>query len=247
ELPWGRATVKGEKLYLHVFEWPEDGVLSLVGLKNQVKKAYPLLDSSQSLNIHRDQNQITIPLPNIPSLNEADTVIVLEIAGTPEVDPPVVEVNEHSAILLTPGTAVPAGKAIKYYTPLGGYHISKWKDPQDSVTWQIKINDPHKYQVWVHYASTAQFRDGTKFQVSVGSATLEETVADTTLYCFGPGVSCEEGYQYHTFNIGTVDLPKAGSYGLTIKPTAAGPEMMYLQWIQLTPLTPLFKNNPSAT
>lgn len=246
ELPWGCVTVKGEKIYLHVFKLPEDGALLLPGLKNQVKKAYLLLDSSQSLNVHRDQNQIIIPVPNIPPLNEADTVIVLEIVGTPEVEPPVVEVNEHSAILLTPDTAVPAGKAIKYYTRNGGYHISKWKDPQDSVAWHIKIDRPHKYQVWVHYASTAEFRDGMKFQVSIGSATLEATVEDTTLYCFGPGLPCEQGYQYNSRNIGIVDLFKSGPYELRIKPTTAGAEMMYLQWIQLTPLTPLFKNNPSA-
>ena len=44
QLPWGRCTVKGEKLYLHVFDWPKDQELSMAGLKNEVKRAYLLAD-----------------------------------------------------------------------------------------------------------------------------------------------------------------------------------------------------------
>ena len=31
--PWGRCTVKGEKVYLHVFSWPADAVLRLIGFE----------------------------------------------------------------------------------------------------------------------------------------------------------------------------------------------------------------------
>jgi alpha-L-fucosidase len=144
ELPWGRCTVKGEKLYLHVFTWPQDGVLSLVGLKNEVKKAYLLLDSSRALDFSRDQDKLSVRLPGKP-VDEDDTVVVLEIAGKPAVAPPVVVQKDRSPIKLTAVTAVTAGKAIKYYNVLGGYHVSQWAHPQDSVTWWIRIDQPRRW------------------------------------------------------------------------------------------------------
>lgn len=32
-LEWGRCTVKGDKLYLHIFDWPQNGRLRAPGLK----------------------------------------------------------------------------------------------------------------------------------------------------------------------------------------------------------------------
>ena len=235
ELPWGRCTVKGEKLYLHVFEWPEDGVLSLVGLKNEVKKAYLLLDSSRALDFSRDEGKLSVQLPGKP-VDEDDTVVVLEIAGKPEVDPPVVVQKDSSPIKLTAVTAVTAGKAIKYYNPLGGYHVSRWDDPQDSVTWWIRINQPRRYQVWITYAAQEEW-EGGKYRVSVGSVPLEATVVNTGAFCFDIGLPCETGYEYRTYNIGIVDLSEAGQYKLTIRPaSAAGHDLMYLKSIELTPL-----------
>jgi alpha-L-fucosidase len=44
KLDWGRCTkkeyAKGTTLYLHVFDWPEDGKLFVPGLENKVEQAY---------------------------------------------------------------------------------------------------------------------------------------------------------------------------------------------------------------
>jgi alpha-L-fucosidase len=235
ELPWGRCTVKGEKLYLHVFTWPQDGVLSLVGLKNEVKKAYLLLDSSRALDFSRDQDKLSVRLPGKP-VDEDDTVVVLEIAGKPAVAPPVVVQKDRSPIKLTAVTAVTAGKAIKYYNVLGGYHVSQWAHPQDSVTWWIRIDQPRRYQVWITYAAQEEW-EGGKYQVSVGSAPLEAMVVNTGAFCFDLGRPCETGYQYRTFNIGTVDLSEAAEYKLMIRPASTvGHNLMYFKSIELTPV-----------
>ncbi|MDP4226940.1 MAG: alpha-L-fucosidase, partial [Bacteroidota bacterium] len=49
-LKWGRCTRKGNILYLHVFNWPNNGILN-VPLKNQVNRAYLLLPDSKSTNL----------------------------------------------------------------------------------------------------------------------------------------------------------------------------------------------------
>jgi len=237
ELSWGRCTVKGEKLYLHVFEWPQDGVLSLVGLKNEVKKAYLLLDSSRALEFSRDGGKLSVRLPGQP-VDEDDTVVVLEIAGKPAVDPPVVVQMGSSPIKLEYATAVTAGKAIKRRSGFtetgGGYHISRWDNPQDSVSWRIRIDQPRRYQVWITYSAQKEW-EGGKYRVSVGSASLEAAVFDTDAYCFDLR-PCEPGYHYGTYNIGIVDLSGAGQYKLTIRPASTiGHDLMYLKSIELAP------------
>ncbi len=236
EIPWGRVTVNGEKLYLHVFEWPPDGMLSLVGLKNDVKKAYPLLNSAQTLHVSRDKDKVSVGLPGKPE-GLGDTVIVLEIAGTPELDAPVVEQKDSSFIMLTPGTAVTEAKAAKYFNAFGGYHIAEWSDPQDSVDWQIELSQPNRYQVWITYAAQVERQVGKKYRVSVGPENIEAAVVDTGAFCFLSGLPCKTGYQYRTYNIGIVNLSKAGRYQLTIRPAAsADGDLMYLKQIELTPL-----------
>jgi alpha-L-fucosidase len=233
ELSWGRCTVKGEKLYLHVFEWPQDGVLSLGGLKNEVKKAYLLLDSSRALEFSRDEGRVSVQLPGKP-VGEYDTVVVLEIAGKPEVDPPVVVQKGSSPIKLDYVTAVTEGKAMKRHAEGGGYHISQWDDPQDSITWRMRIDQPRRYQVWITYAAWKEW-EGGKYRVSVGSASLEATVFDTGGYCFYL-LPCEPGFHYQTVNIGSVDLSEAAEYKLTIRPASrVGHNLMYFKSIELIP------------
>ena len=77
EFGWGRCTVKGENLYLHVFDWPQDGELSIAGLKNEVKRAYLLADNSRAVEVSRDEGKFSVRLPGKP-VDEDDTVVVLE-------------------------------------------------------------------------------------------------------------------------------------------------------------------------
>jgi alpha-L-fucosidase len=235
ELPWGRCTVKREKLYLHVFDWPQGGELSLAGLRNEVNKGYLLADSSRAVEISREAGRLSVRLPGAP-VDEEDTVVVLELAGKPEADPPVVVQNGNSPIKLGFVTAVTAGKAIKRRTFSGGYHISDWDNPQDSVTWGMRIGQPGRYQVWITYSAQKEW-EGGKYRVSVGSESLEETVFDTGACCFYEGSPCGKAYEYRTFSIGIVDLSEAGECKLTIRPTSTvGHNLMYLKSIELTPL-----------
>jgi len=84
-LAWGRCTKKPGRLYLHVFDWPEDGRLVVPGLKNETKKAYLLADKEKkSLEVSRPGNDVVIGVPD-KALDPIDTVVVLEIEGDPEV------------------------------------------------------------------------------------------------------------------------------------------------------------------
>jgi len=83
KLAWGRATQKPGKLYLHVFDWPTDGKLTVPGLTNKVSKAYLLADKSQPpLTVEQKADNVIVVVPKKP-LDKIDTVVVLEINGNP--------------------------------------------------------------------------------------------------------------------------------------------------------------------
>ena len=63
KLDWGRATRKGNVIYLHVFDWPKDGKLVLP-LKNNVKEAR-LLAGEEELETSNDAVGLAINLPAI--------------------------------------------------------------------------------------------------------------------------------------------------------------------------------------
>jgi hypothetical protein len=81
---WGRCTTKGGKVYLHVFEWPQDERLVVAGLERNVKKASLLGDpTGAALTCERNEAGewvIGLSPVDLPAaaLDEHDTVIVLE-------------------------------------------------------------------------------------------------------------------------------------------------------------------------
>ncbi len=84
-LPWGRATRNGDKLYLHVFNWPTDGKLS-VPVLNQIKKAYLLADPMKTLNVTKFTGKNVVLLPaNAP--DQISSTVVLEMDGPAKVLP----------------------------------------------------------------------------------------------------------------------------------------------------------------
>lgn len=80
---WGRVTQKrvGENtlLYLHVFDWPQDGKLTLDGIANKPVDVYGLA-GKKKLDFLVGDNSIIIDLPPVV-VDSTSTVIVVEIKG----------------------------------------------------------------------------------------------------------------------------------------------------------------------
>ena len=225
--PWGRITVKGDKLYLHVMSWPGDGVLRMPGLKNDLRAAYALAEPSRKLTLSRADGNVAITLPAKP-LDEYDTVIVLQLDGAPRVDPPVVTQGSDSPFELDYQPAVTSGKAVKRFNRDGKFHIAKWTGPQDTITWHLLVSQAGEYHVRIRYSARNE-SNGAGFLVTVGGQTLNAAVAETG-----------EGYQYKTFDLGSIKLAKAGSYTVQIKPAAeSGHNLMFFQQLDLVPEGPL--------
>ena len=84
-LSYGRATRKGQTLYLHLFEWPKDGKLN-VPLTNKMTKAYLLADPKTPLKISAGKENTTIQLPNYAP-DKIASVVAIQFEGEPVVLP----------------------------------------------------------------------------------------------------------------------------------------------------------------
>lgn len=89
KLDWGRCTQKQIKkdtrLYLHVFDWPNDSTLEIPGLLNKPIKAY-LLDDANKTPIPFEVNDGSVILKVADKApNEINSVIVLDIKGKSQV------------------------------------------------------------------------------------------------------------------------------------------------------------------
>ncbi len=224
EFPWGRCTVKGQKIYLHVFSWPADATLRVSGLNNEVRSAYLLREPSRKLPVRREHGAILISLPaGKPDAN--DTVVVMEISGQPSVDLPLITQSSDAAFELDYLRAVTAGKAVKRFNRDGKFHISKWTGPEDSITWRLLVSQAGNYQVRIRYAARNEWA-GSKYVVSVGPQTLAAVVEATG-----------DWYQYRTFDLGTVKISEAGPYAVSVRPAAASDHnLMYFQSLVLEPV-----------
>ena len=81
---WGYITQNGDKLYLHVLNWPSSGQLFLP-VTNGVKRAYLLADTKQeALGASTSADGTTITLP-AQAPDPIDTVVVLETDGPAQV------------------------------------------------------------------------------------------------------------------------------------------------------------------
>jgi hypothetical protein len=84
------------------------------------------------------------------------------------------------------------------------------------------VSRPGVYQVSIRYAAQSGPEAG-KYVVEIGAQSLTGTVEPTP-----------DGYQFRTFSLGTVKMPKAGDYTVTIHPAGTYEHnLMYFQSLAL--------------
>ena len=78
---WGRCTIKKTegktRIYLHIFDFPEDGILRIPGLASKIDMAYELINRGHKLNVESAGNYQKINVSKIEKGKYA-TVLVLE-------------------------------------------------------------------------------------------------------------------------------------------------------------------------
>jgi alpha-L-fucosidase len=225
-VPWGRCTTKPGRLYLHVFDWPQNGELQVPVLGRKVKRAYLLAQKERGdlLLGMDDAGNLVITVPrNVP--DRINTVITVEIEGQGSVVPQPAEQAKDGSVTLRAADAIVHGHTARYESGGDKDNIGYWTDPADYVTWAFKVTKPASFDVKITYACDNGV-GGSEYKVAIAEQELDGTVSDT-----GNWVA------FVTHKLGTVKIGKTGTCTLSVRPkTMPHSAVMNLKSVTLTPV-----------
>lgn len=182
-LPWGRATKKeypnASELFLHIFDWPDDGRLAVDGLRNEVMGAYFLADYQRQIHVTESENGWVISLPDEP-LDPVNTVLVLKIKGP--LDVARLLPTQTSEGVLTLGLADVAIHNPSYggELTLGGDSddnmvLTEWTDSRSHVEWLFDVKVPGQFDVYADIL----VKTATSFVLTIAGESSLVTVEPT--------------------------------------------------------------------
>ena len=226
--PWGRATTRGNTLYLHVYDWPTDGTLRVPGLRTDVKSARLLADPrNRKLPVQRSDAFWTAIDLSGHYPREHATVVAVELAGTPEVDGLIYPTRDGS-IVLAAATAGLHGKNIQFQHDRTGGNIGFWNNVEDWLSWDFVVDKPGVYDIVLRY-SCEEGSEGSTYVVTVGGREVDTPKVEHT----------ETWQKWRDLELPAVTIDKTGKTTLAIKPTAKpGEAVLNFKSIRLVPGTP---------
>jgi len=177
---WGESTLKGDTLYLHVFNWPSDGRLIVGGLKSPIKRAYLLAEAGAPVPIER-LNPLDLRLA-VPAAapDKADSVVALECAGEVVADPRRLLLPSVPSDTLRVFDGQPHGKGLRFGAgKTRDAYVENWTRTNEFLSWPVRLDKPARYDVLAVYDANAGSTGGA-FRVSFGKSTLSGTVTAGT-------------------------------------------------------------------
>jgi len=225
-LSWGRATQKPGTLYLMVFDWPADGILSLP-IRNEIKSV-DVLGSDAKCSFAGgklgDQAAVTLPSPVDP----ACTVVRVRYEGALDPLPFSVHPSADGALTLLPHDATLEGPSLKVEQigVIGDvkYNIGYWLDPAASAAWPIAGQRAGKYRVLAELACKSESA-GARLSLDCGGSRVDF------------GVEGTGGWQdYREFELGVLDVP-AVSQSVSLRALSRpGEAVVNVRAIRLVPV-----------
>jgi alpha-L-fucosidase len=218
---WGVTTQNGNKLYLHVFDWPTDGKLFVGGLKSRVDKAYFLNDpkkASLTVKAAGDGDLSVDVAKNAPDV--ANTVIVLALNGPIKTDS-VRYVARNIPLTRLLAFDAELGKGFKFGDgKTDRFYAEGWKKKDQYVRWTFRTNEDQKFKLVIKYLVGKE--DGGSYNFKIDQQELKQEVR-----------ICNEVI---TQDIGEVLLP-TGIHNINISPdNILKSELMKLLEVQLIPI-----------
>jgi alpha-L-fucosidase/lysophospholipase L1-like esterase len=238
---WGESTLKGNDLYLHVFDWPKDGKLLVGGLKAEISQASLLAEPKTPLPVERIGPDVQITLPT-SAPDTADSVIAVHCKTGPTGDPSRL-LHTNTANTLSVFAAELLGPVDRKGWSLGKgtsitSHAKGWKTKDCAVRWKTRLTRPGTFQVTVHY--DAPEADKAKIETDGGAiaAMSQQTFGGTFTVTIGsqklPGEVRQQGMNM-ALDLGQIEL-KPGDLEITIQANEiTGKELMLLKSLTLTP------------
>ncbi len=222
-LPWGRCTQKltasGGSLYLHVFDWPADGKLTLPGLRSKVQSAR-LLASGQAVAAKSAGDSMVFSLEG-KAPDAIASVIEVKLSEPLQVAALLPAQKADGSIKLSVAIADLHSEVARHATlkAAGDVWAADWLHPDAPLSWQFKVTKPGTYTV----RAVVSGAGGGKLKVAIGASSA---VGEITR---------EEKGAKRTVVLGTLTLTGAGVQTLTLTPENAGWTGFRLHHVELLP------------
>lgn len=146
---YGRVTVKGNRLYVHVFAWPKDNKLCLPNLKSNIMKVSVIGGRHQKLAFSKENDQWYVTLPAKP-WDDAVSVIAVDLDSAPVVEPIVIRPCKTGKIdlpVLYGDLIGPHGQRIRYETEQNQVVAGSWYRAPDRINWSFEIPADGEYRL----------------------------------------------------------------------------------------------------
>lgn len=202
--PWGVTTCKGDTLYAHVFNWPDDGRLVIGGLRSEVRSAHLVADGGRHIAGRRiNENDYELQLHG-DAPDKVNSLIAL-VLDSHVAACPVRLLDGKAPDILAAFDAELHGKGLGYGDGKPARnHVKNWKDETQWLSWNLRLNAPAHYDVYLDY-NTATASDSGTVIVKIGDRIFE------TAYDGHP-----EKNGTKSIYVGTVSLDK-GQFDCTLK------------------------------
>jgi alpha-L-fucosidase len=226
---WGRCTRKelengDTRLYLQVFDWPEDKLLS-VPVNNEAIQCYSLSGNKEMFEVEKADKGLLVRLTG-EATNEISSVIVLDIKGSPDVPNQNIKPNETGALILNTeqGDLENRGYVSSNHAKLvreTELSYITWKEIRTWMEWPIEISTDNVFNI---YATIATTSTDNKIIIEVGEKKKEFQLPDTK------GLD-----SFREVKLGTIEIP-GGISTLTVKSAGDKWQECYLSNIELRPI-----------
>ncbi len=225
KLPWGRCTTKKDGntniLYLHVFDWPKDGVLRVPGLEARIKDVYLLTNPKQKFAYRFKDGDLLIHAPSV-IFDPVNTVVVVKTSKN-------MEITSNKPALKEGTVLLPADFA-DIYNPGYGTHaelagtgkesvIQNWVDYRARLEWMFTTSEPGKYKV----EALVKVSQPCKLNVKVGDQNIEAEILST-------------GEKFEILTLGEIEIGNTGDQLISLTPVQenwGNVELMYVELVKL--------------
>ena len=247
---WGESTRKGNRVYLHVFDWPSDGKLVVGGLKTDVTRAYLLCAPSVPLDVKKGGLDLILTVPKTAP-DPADSVVVVECAGEPQGDP---------ARLLSASVPI---NVLRGYDGLlkGRLHfgpgkrkddvVLDWNKKQFAVVWPVRVNETMNFDLGINYDAPNETTQSKIAEADAGKEAIHAQKGAAGTYCVQIGKQefskpVRNGKQLNE-ELGKVTL-QPGNYEIRVfAKEITGEELFRLRRVTLKPDCSSTASKPAET
>ena len=227
KLTWGRCTkkvsAKGGTLYLHVFDWPEDGKLLVPGLRSKVTKAR-LLANGRRIKTSAGEDGVTLTLPE-KAPDAIASVVALEFTGPLDVKRILPGPHTDGSYVL-PAEIADIHNSLHAHARVegktGSARVTNWDNPESHVSWDFQAAQAGTFVVKAEIVGAAS----GKLSLMLGDSSVPVEI------------QASDANGARSLELGKISVPKAGACTLDLKPNKEDWKGIELRSITLTPVKP---------